>query len=153
MYNFLCVCYASISRFKNFQCFTTKGIFILEFSGKKDYNDSQPTYSCDFVRTSIAVINTMTRSSPGSKGLPLTTLRSHLTTEGSQGRNPEAGPRLKPRRENCLLACFSWLAQPSSYTNHNHLPSGPMPLFLWRTGPSHINYYQENATQTCPQAI
>ena len=36
-----------------------------------------------------------------------------------------------------------------SYTNHNHLPSGPMPLFPWRTGPSHINYYKENATQTC----
>jgi hypothetical protein len=58
------------------------------------------------------------------------------TMEESRGRNLEAGTEAETIEEHCLLACFSWLAQPALF--HNSVP----PAQRWHcpqcAGPSHV---------------
>lgn len=54
------------------------------------------------------VINTMTQSNLGRKGL-LVKSRLHSITEGSQGRNLDAGTEAETIEGHCLLTCSPWL--------------------------------------------
>ena len=84
----------------------------------------------------------------GDEGLFLCASTLQSFTEGSLGRNSEAGPDAEPVEECCFLVCSPALAQPFL-----RLPEPPVQGWHHHgelTGPSPIN--QENIPQSCPEA-
>ena len=69
---------------------------------------------------STSVINIITESNLGEERCYLaSTLQS--ITEGSRGRNPEAGTEAETMEERCLTDCSPWLAILHSYIIQEHL--------------------------------
>lgn len=70
-------------------------------------------------RISVAVIDTITKSSMARKGF-ISPYGLDSILEGSQCRNLEAEPEAETTRKCCLLAFYLWLAQPAFRLHLQH---------------------------------